>query len=875
MIGSTVSHYRIVEKLGQGGMGVVYKARDTRLDRFVALKFLPANATAPESRRRFLQEAKAASALDHPNICTIYEIEETEDDRLFIAMAFCEGEMLRDRIRRGPLALDEALDLAAQIAAGLTAAHARGIVHRDIKPENLLVTPQGGVKIVDFGIAKLSSQTQLTQAGKTLGTLAYMSPEQLQGFEIDRRSDIWALGVVLYEMVTGRLPFCHEHSSLVAHAILYEEPEPMTALRTGVPVALDRIVLKAMAKAPADRYQHADEIPVDLRAVGRKGSRVTASLQAPTLLEVPLSSSTSGLSPRTPGPSAEPSRTHWRPGSRIRTALLLAAVALAALAAGGILGWMSHPRTRPELPSFRLLTFRRGTVRSARFSSDGQTVFYGAAWEGAPIRVYLTRLDSPQSTELPLPPAELLSVSSAGELAVSLHHAVESALLGEGTLARTPLLGGAPREIMEHVREADWSPDGSRLAVIRRVNGQEHLELAGKTLYATNGYISNARFSPSGKLIAFLDHPIYEDDRGALSIVDLQGRKTDLSTGWSAIRGLAWSPSGIEVWFSARQAGEGLALYAADLQGRVRPVLRGPESVVLLDISRNGRVLVAREDDTRHITALAPGHTRERDISWLDRSHARDISRDGRFALLTHFGEGSGPNYSVYLRATDGSSGVRLGEGEAMALSPDGGWAAALVHGPPSRLLLLPTGAGDVRPVATGALALSAVRWFPDGRHLLLVGERPGKRVCCYIQSLDGGHPRPITPEGIGEEPSGALLSPDGSLLATVASDGHIILYPTAGGPSRVAGTIPQGCRLLRWSPDGKGLLVALRSELPLKIYRIDLATGGQELWKEISPADSAGVIPKITIHLTPDGSSYVYNSQRILSAMYLIDGLR
>ncbi|MFL6195255.1 MAG: protein kinase domain-containing protein, partial [Thermoanaerobaculia bacterium] len=877
--GRTISHYRIVGKIGDGGMGVVYKAEDVRLDRFVALKFLPPSSTTPESRKRFLHEAKAASALDHPNICTVYEIDEAEEDRLFIAMAFCEGETLREKIRRGPLKLDEAIDYAAQIASGLAAAHAKGIVHRDVKPANLLVTPDGRVKIVDFGIAKLASQTRLTQAGKMMGTLAYASPEQLRGQDVDHRTDIWSLGVILYEMVTGKFPFPDERDAVLAQAVLNGEPEPMTALRTGVPMALEWIVAKAMAKAPADRYQHADEIPIDLRGTRRSGQRLLTDRSA-TLVEVPLPYPNAG-SPSSPSMllgrltlSGGKPTSKW---PRFRTAALLGSLAFAALVTGWLTGWAVHRPGAVEPPSFRLLTVRRGTLRSARFASDGQTVVYGAAWDGGPPRLYLTRLDSPQANNLSLPPAELLSLSRTGELAVSLGHTQESALLGEGTLARTALLGGSPREILEHVREADWSPDGDGLAVIRRAGGQERIEFpVGKPIYTTNGYVSHIRFSPSGKLIAFLDHPVYEDDRGVVSIIDASGRKQNLSTGWFTVRGLAWSPSGDEVWFTACKAGEGLGVYAVDLHGRVRPLLRVPGSVVILDTSRDGHVLIAREDDTRHITALRNGEARERDISWLDRSHARDISRDGRFALLTHFGEGSGANYSVYLRATDGSSGVLLGEGEAMALSPDNRWAASLIHGPPSKLLLLPTGPGSVRTVPTEGIEVSGVRWFPDGRRLLLVGEEPGHKARCYVKSLTGNsNALPITPEGMGEGPWGIQLSPGGDFLAGVATDGRITLYPTGGGRPRTVSGLDSRERLLRWSADGKGLLVARRSELPLKIFRIDLETGKRELWKEISPADPAGLIPKITIHLTPDGRSYVYNSQRILSSLYIVDGLR
>jgi serine/threonine protein kinase/tetratricopeptide (TPR) repeat protein len=270
VIGKTISHYRIRDKIGEGGMGIVYKAEDTRLKRMVALKFLPPELTRdPEAKNRFTHEAQAASSLDHPNICTIHEIDETEEGQMFIAMAFCEGETVSEKVKRGPLKLSEALSIAIQAALGLSKAHEKGIVHRDIKAANLMVAEDGVLKIVDFGLAKLRGETRITRTGTTLGTVAYMSPEQARGEIVDHRTDLWSLGVVLYEMITGRLPFAGDYEQAVIYGILNEEPEPVTGLRTGVPVELEQVVTKALAKAPEERYQHADEMLVDLRRIER------------------------------------------------------------------------------------------------------------------------------------------------------------------------------------------------------------------------------------------------------------------------------------------------------------------------------------------------------------------------------------------------------------------------------------------------------------------------------------------------------------------------------------------------------------------------------------------------------------------------------
>ncbi len=270
MIGQTISHYKITEKLGEGGMGVVYKAEDTKLRRVVALKFLRSELIEdPEHRERFLREAQAAAALDHPNICTIYEIDE-DAGRTFLAMAFIAGLTVKDKIAQRPLKLDQALDITIQAAQGLQAAHERGIVHRDIKSANLMVTPQGQVKIMDFGLAQLAERSKLTETTTVLGTPSYMSPEQAVGDKTDRRTDLWSLGVVLYEMVAGRLPFEGERQEAVLYGISNEEQEPVTALRAGLPIELEWIVGKALAKDREECYQHVEELIVDLRGLGKK-----------------------------------------------------------------------------------------------------------------------------------------------------------------------------------------------------------------------------------------------------------------------------------------------------------------------------------------------------------------------------------------------------------------------------------------------------------------------------------------------------------------------------------------------------------------------------------------------------------------------------
>jgi serine/threonine protein kinase len=265
MVGQTISHYRILEKLGEGGMGVVYKAEDRKLKRKVALKFLPSNLMyAPEAKKRFLLEAQAAAALEHPNICNIFEIAEAEE-QVFMVMSWVDGQNLKEKIDSGPIKINEILKIIVQAAEGLQEAHEKGTVHRDIKSANIMIDRKNQVKILDFGLAKLKDQTGLTRTGSRLGTAAYMSPEQAQGDHVDHRTDIWSLGVVLYEMLTGQFPFKGDSQQAVIYSILNREPEPVSSLRADVPVELERITNKALSKDPSERYQHAYDLVVDLR----------------------------------------------------------------------------------------------------------------------------------------------------------------------------------------------------------------------------------------------------------------------------------------------------------------------------------------------------------------------------------------------------------------------------------------------------------------------------------------------------------------------------------------------------------------------------------------------------------------------------------
>jgi len=862
MIGTRLGPYEINAKLGEGGMGEVYRATDTKLHRDVAIKLLPAAFTEDKERlQRFEREAQLLAQLNHPNIAGIHGLEESGATKALV-MELVEGPTLADRLEQGSLSMEESLSIARQIAEALEEAHEKGIVHRDLKPQNIKASREGKVKVLDFGLAKAMdplgaasgapSGSQLaasptltlgaTVQGVILGTAAYMSPEQAKGLPVDKRADIWAFGVVLYEMLTGARLFAADTVPETLAGVLKNEID-LSELPAEVPPAIRRLLRRCLERRPRQRlHDIADARLVIEDAISGEGRDEGGPVSVGTGRE----------------------RVAWA------VAGLLAVIAL-----GTALWAIRKSGEAPATPKFSQLTFAAQFISNARFAADGRTVVFSAAPERSRSELFARYSEDPQARRLGKGDLQLLSVSSTGELAVLTGTRYQGHNTYLGTLARMPLAEASPRQMLDDVSDADWSPDGSELAVIRRVGGKSRLEYPiGNVLAEASGYLSDLRISPRGDRIAFVPHEFADDNRGRLTVVGRSGSVLTSSSEYWGILGAVWSEDGDEVFFSALDAtdDDSYAIRALSMDGSVRKVLAAPAGLVVHDRTPDGRLLIATRDEQGTVYAHWPGSEGEREVPWLDQSYQPTFSRDGRSLLFGDASALAGSFYAVMFVESEGLPPVRLGDGNGTDISPDGASVLSVVMDEPPRLMLYPTGAGEARDLSVPGFVAYETRaqFLGDGRRIAYCGNAAGQPSRCFVRDLASGSIRAVTPEGTRE----GRVSPDGSRTLARGEDGRYRLYDDAEGEGTLVPGIQEGETVLRWRADGRSVFVNRWADLPVRVDRLDVETGERALVRRLEPPDRSSFVSTEGVSFSEDESAWAFGVKRKTGYLYTVDGL-
>jgi hypothetical protein len=819
-----IGRFTVLGLLGKGGMGEVYRARDRQLGREVAIKVLPAALRSdPVWIARFEREARAIGQLSHPNLLALYDVG-VHEGASYVVTELLDGTTLRARLGV-PLPVARAVEIGADIAAGLAAAHDKGIVHRDVKPENIFLTRDGHVKILDFGLAKYQPIGDVgaaveglpTEPGAILGTVGYMAPEQVRGKPVDARSDIFSLGIVLYEMVAGQPPFAAGNDAEVMAAVLRDAPLPLPA---AVPWTVARLIARCLEKDALERFQSARDLAVDLREA---------------------------LSGKEPA----------RPRRRRRWPLVAAgAAALAAAALLAVRGLAPAPLEARV--TYSRLTFRQGVVGNARLAPDERTVIYSASFGSEGSRVYATVPDGRESRALTEPGYTLAAVGRDGELAV---------LRGK-TLARMSLSGAAPRDVADGVKEADFLATGE-LVVLRA--GAIELPL-DHPVYRSPGIAVSLRAARAGDRVAFVEHPIAGDGAGRVCTVTRAGAyacATDAH--WNVMDHVAWAPDHDELWFSALEESSRGGIYAVAPSGPVRRLLGMPLPTSLLDIGRHGAVL--RIDDMRMSARYRDPGGVERDLSWLDSSMVTGIAPDGSAILIAEGGMGSSSDYEAYLRPTDGGPAVHLGAGFPATLSDDKQWVVLFQrHDDRQRLVVMPTGSGaarELRPDAHPPYGYNSPHFFPGQTRIVYEARGPGGWQVLG-QDIAGGDPVPLT--GAGLRLTQAAVSPDGRTLLLRDAEGRTLLQPLAGGDARPLPQVRAGVDPLRFSSDGRALFLLAAADLRhARVTRLDLETGEETPVHDLdTDTDRVSVLPS----LSADGKTVAYSVWKGERSLFVASGL-
>lgn len=822
--------YLVDRELGRGGMGSVYLAHDTRMKRPVAIKLLTSAAATPGQLSRFEREALLVASLGHPNVLAVHDIG-TDVGQPYIVQEFLEGTSLRERLARDPLSIDEALGIATQIARGLGAAHEKGIVHCDLKPENVLVSSDGWVKILDFGVARLVTTARAAEpAGDGAasegfaGTLRYSSPEQIRGRVLDARSDIFSFGVVLYELLIRRVPFEGRTSTALSWAILNDTPRE---LPPEVPQGLRSVVKRCLQKDRRNRFQSGKDLAFALEAI-------SAGRQGP-----------------------------WWTRRRVMLAI---AGAVPAVTVG--VGW-AISRRRRVAPRFRQLTFFPGAIWTARFHEDGETVSYTETWDGHLPRVFSTRLRDQGYHRLDLDDAVLLGVSRKDDLAILTHPRFEG-FDYVGTAAIVPPSGGAPRDVAADARGADWANDGS-LAIVRSSGGRQRLEFPiGHVLHEATGWLDAVRVSPRADFVALVEHPTQATDIGNLVVVSRSGERRVLVAGWGSMHGVAWNAAGNEIWFTGsppEPTDAPAGIRATTLDGRIRSIADVAGALNLQDTSARGDILLTQPQ--RYIGIVAHRGASEVDLSMMDQQLLHDLSRDGSIALFT-VKDATAPdeNGALYIRGTDGSAPMRIAAGYGGALAPDAKSAVVFSIAPFNTASLVPIGPGVARELKAMPFTVTWARFFPDGQRVLFAGETRDQATRLFLVDLRGGDPLAVSPEGVDNR--WFAVSPGGGRIAAVLDSTIVLLLPTAGDkPRPVPGTGP-GEKPFGWA-DESTLLVGRELQAPLQIDAVDVRSGTRKAWKVVRPG-IPGVQAIRRILFAANGDTFVYEHVSRKTHLYLLD---